>query len=453
MALVINSNIQSLNAQRNLNSAQMEQNEARERLSSGKRINSAADDAAGLAISNRMTSQINGLNQAVRNANDGVSLIQTAEGALDESTNILQRMRELSIQSANGTYDSGNRGSMNAEVQQLKAELDRISETTAFNGQNILDGSQGEISLQVGSESNQTISFEIDAMNSSSLGGNAGDIVGEATTNGIADLALFDAADGAHTLQVNDVDISDLSNGTTLNDKLDIINTDLEGKGAEASALVTVTADNVGDGKLIAGTSDLTLTVTDGNADTQTYNITDTDSLDELVAKINSDTTVDARIDEDGKLILSVEGATSLQVDDGSTGNGGSGFGTGQEGAGNATNFSLVFTDTSSDKSGVKIETGAANQADSDLLGINMQDDEGNIQGTTVTSTSTNTIQEGDLLINGVAVGAFTETGTAATTVDEAIKAINKVSDQTGVIAYESAGNTAQISLSSTTGW
>ncbi len=112
-----------------------------ERLSSGKRINSAKDDAAGSAIVSRLTSQVKGLNQAVRNANDGISLVQTAEGALSESTNILQRMRELSVQSANGTYTSGNRTTLNAETQQLVKELDRISSSTNFNGLNLLDGS------------------------------------------------------------------------------------------------------------------------------------------------------------------------------------------------------------------------------------------------------------------------------------------------------------------------
>src|SRR5690554_3702936 len=164
MAMVINSNIMSLNAQNQLTKSQNDLNTSMERLASGKRINSAADDAAGLAIANRMTSQVRGLDQAVRNANDGISLIQTAEGALEESTNILQRMRELSIQSANGTYSEGNRSTLNAEVKQLTAELNRISETTSFNGQKILDGSLGKTSLQVGSEANETISFQIQAM-------------------------------------------------------------------------------------------------------------------------------------------------------------------------------------------------------------------------------------------------------------------------------------------------
>ena len=188
MAMVINSNIQSLNAQRHLNNSLDAQNTATERLSSGLRINSAKDDAAGLAIANRMTSQVQGLNQAVRNANDGAALIQTAEGGLEETTNILQRMRELSIQSANGTYDTGNRDTLNAEVKQLKQEIDRISETTSFNGLNILDGKLGDIDLQVGENANQTITLELGSSSTKKLGaGSSPDVVGAQITGG-ADL-------------------------------------------------------------------------------------------------------------------------------------------------------------------------------------------------------------------------------------------------------------------------
>jgi flagellin len=141
-----------------------------QRLSSGLRINSAKDDAAGLAISDRMTSQIRGLNQAARNANDGISLAQTAEGALQESTNILQRMRELSVQSANDTNTSSDRSSLQAEVSQLISEMDRIATTTQFNGKNLLDGTLGTSSFQVGANANQTISLTIDGARASQLG-------------------------------------------------------------------------------------------------------------------------------------------------------------------------------------------------------------------------------------------------------------------------------------------
>ena len=164
--LTVNSNIASLNAQRNLQGSTNALTTAMERLSSGSRINSAKDDAAGLQISNRLTSQINGLNVAVRNANDGISIAQVAEGAMQESTNILQRMRELALQAANGSNSDDDKAALQKEVEQLQDELTRISETTAFGGRALFDGDFTDVAFQVGSESGQTISFsltEIDA--------------------------------------------------------------------------------------------------------------------------------------------------------------------------------------------------------------------------------------------------------------------------------------------------
>ncbi len=134
MALTVNTNIASLNTQRNLNNSSASLNTSLQRLSTGSRINSAKDDAAGLQIANRLTSQVNGLNVATKNANDGISLAQTAEGALQQSTNILQRMRDLSLQSANGSNSDSERTALNGEVKQLQKELDRISNTTTFGG-------------------------------------------------------------------------------------------------------------------------------------------------------------------------------------------------------------------------------------------------------------------------------------------------------------------------------
>jgi len=170
MALTINTNVMSLNAQRNLGKSQSALTKSMERLSSGLRINSAKDDAAGLAISDRMTSQIRGLNQAARNANDGISLAQTAEGALGESTNILQRMREISVQAANDTNTASDRSSLQDEMDQLLSEMDRISTTTQFNGKNLLDGSMTSANFQVGANAGQTISFSIGAAGASDLG-------------------------------------------------------------------------------------------------------------------------------------------------------------------------------------------------------------------------------------------------------------------------------------------
>ena len=173
MGLSINTNVMSLNAQRNLGQSQSALSKSMQRLSSGLRINSAKDDAAGLSISDRMTSQIRGLNQAARNSNDGISLAQTAEGALQETTNILQRMRELAVQSANDTNSASDRSSLQAEVNQLKQEMTRIAETTEFNGKKLLDGSLSNAQFQVGANANQTISFGINSARSADLGNNA----------------------------------------------------------------------------------------------------------------------------------------------------------------------------------------------------------------------------------------------------------------------------------------
>ena len=173
MALTINTNISSINAQRNLEKSQNDLTTSMERLSSGLRISSAKDDAAGLAISDRMTSQIRGLNQAIRNANDGISLAQTAEGALSEVTNILQRIRELAIQSANDTNSASDRASLQAEVSQLKQEITRIANTTEFNGKVLLDGTLSNAQFQVGANTDQTISFAITSAKATDLGSNA----------------------------------------------------------------------------------------------------------------------------------------------------------------------------------------------------------------------------------------------------------------------------------------
>jgi flagellin len=188
MSQVINTNIASLNAQRNLNRSQNDLQVALQRLSSGLRINSAKDDAAGLAISDRMTAQINGLNQAARNANDGISLSQTAEGALQSSGDLLQRIRELSVQSMNGSNTAGDRAALNTEVQTLTQELQRIATTTQFNGQNILDGTFGTVNFQVGANANQSIgissgNFQTNTFGNYRIGGLAA-----YTTGGIGDL-------------------------------------------------------------------------------------------------------------------------------------------------------------------------------------------------------------------------------------------------------------------------
>jgi flagellin len=171
MAQVINTNVASLNAQRNLNTSQSALATSLQRLSSGLRINSAKDDAAGLAISERFTTQIRGLNQATRNANDGISLAQTGEGALAEITSNLQRIRELAVQSANATNSASDRAALDLEVQQRIAEIDRTAAQTSFNGQKILDGTFGTASFQVGANVGETISVGLStSMRTSAIG-------------------------------------------------------------------------------------------------------------------------------------------------------------------------------------------------------------------------------------------------------------------------------------------
>ena len=158
MALTINTNVASLNAQRNLTTSSMDLATSLQRLSSGLRINSAKDDAAGLAISERMTTQVRGMNVAMRNANDGVSLAQTAEGSLDSVSNALQRIRELAVQSANATNSTSDRAALDAEAQQLKSEINRVATQTNFNGVKLLDGSFTNKTFQVGANAGETIS-------------------------------------------------------------------------------------------------------------------------------------------------------------------------------------------------------------------------------------------------------------------------------------------------------
>lgn len=202
MALTVNTNVASLNTQRNLNNAAGALNTTMQRLSTGSRINSAKDDAAGLQIANRLGSQVSGLNVAVKNSNDGISMAQTAEGALQQSTNILQRMRDLSLQAANGSNADSERTALNDEVTQLKKELDRISNTTTFGGRQLLDGNFGTTSFQVGAAANEMISVSIGEMSSDSLEGTYfqkafGTAGGAVTTSGTATVNIGTvAADG-----------------------------------------------------------------------------------------------------------------------------------------------------------------------------------------------------------------------------------------------------------------
>ena len=248
MALTINTNIASLNAQRNLTTSQGSLATSLQRLSSGLRINSAKDDAAGLAISERMTTQIRGLTQAARNANDGISLAQTTEGALVEIGNNLQRIRELAVQSANATNSQSDREALNAEVQQLIQEIDRVANQTTFNGTKLLDGSFTGALFQVGADSGQTINVDtvvdanVDVLGRSHFstdyaGAAASTISGAATAGTLsglqitvdadgdatttADVTTFDVPDVAYEVGATEIDIG-IAVSNAINAKMDV---------------------------------------------------------------------------------------------------------------------------------------------------------------------------------------------------------------------------------------
>lgn len=224
MALIINTNTSALTAQRNLTRAQSGLEKSIARLSTGLRINGAVDDAAGLAISDRLTSQIRGLNQAVRNANDGVSALQTADGSLNEVSNLMQRARELAVQSANDSNSSSDRASLNAEVSNILSELDRLAGTVQFNSRKLLDGTFKNAQFQLGANANETVSFSIGSVNTADLGAKV--LQGNAmSSTGFADLA------GASTLTINGISVT-----LTGKDSLDGVISAINNKSAETKA-------------------------------------------------------------------------------------------------------------------------------------------------------------------------------------------------------------------------
>jgi len=196
MALYVNTNVSSLNAQRQLNNSATSLDTSFKRLSSGFRINSASDDSAGMQISNRLTGQINGLNQGIRNANDGISLAQTAEGALDESTQMFQRIRTLAQQASNGSNTDEDRLAIQEEIRSLSSEVNRVAKDTTFGGQNLLDGSY-KANFQVGADAVQTIAFSM-----KNVGGSANTMSanGGFTVSGIAGIASAVTGKGLTTL-------------------------------------------------------------------------------------------------------------------------------------------------------------------------------------------------------------------------------------------------------------
>jgi flagellin len=313
MTLRINTNKESLNSLGSLQRNQGLLNKAFQRLSSGLRINSAADDAAGLAISQRFTSQVRGLNQAIRNANDGVSLTQTADAALGSSQDALQRIRELSVQAANGTLTDQDRQSIQAEVDQLTDELDRIGATTTFNGKKLLDGSGGSQSFQIGANPNETVSTPSIDVRSGSIGRAAittsGQIDasglqnGELSVNGIAIRGTTAADDTVSSAQNQG---SAIATAAAINDS-----TFLTGVTA------TVNATEVEGGAVGGGQLDSSNTLTINGTAITSVDVNPDDAGDELVEAINAasdETGVTASRNESGGIDLRAQDGRNIDI-------------------------------------------------------------------------------------------------------------------------------------------
>jgi flagellin len=279
MALSVITNTSSLNAQNNLSKSGSDLATSMERLSSGMRINSAKDDAAGLQISNRMTSQINGLGVAQRNANDGISMAQTAEGAMQASTDILQRMRELALQSANGSNSDDDRAALQKEVSALQTELTRIAETTSFGGQKLLDGSFGSKGFQVGADAGETITMSLRDVSADAIGGTGREnVTGALDATAVAGLLAEDADGNMGTVSFDYVDEDggdstidvDLSNAEDIDDIVSALNASLNGIGVTAAADTAGTGIAIGGSILNDETLDITAATGSGGAITAT---------------------------------------------------------------------------------------------------------------------------------------------------------------------------------------
>ncbi|MBB3168438.1 flagellin [Simiduia aestuariiviva] len=455
MPLVINTNVQSLNAQRQLVKSGNDLSQAMERLSSGKRINTAADDAAGLSISNRMTSQVRGLNQAIRNANDGISLIQTAEGALDETTNILQRIRELSIQSSNGIYDDSNRKTLDAEVQQLKQELDRIAETTSFNGQKLLNGSLGDVTLQVGSAAGEFIDLRVGELSTNTLGaaldaglsntsryydvvvaGPTGITSGDITINGVAVGGTSSADDSSSTSFAN---VSSIALAAAINNVSDI-------SGVEATVNATTMA---GASMAAAGGVTGTFTINGVTTASVTTSADGANTRSAIVSAINAialqtgvsavDTGEDATgirlVAEDGRNISIAASAAGLTGAE--TGLRLAAVPTGESlQIGSVTLLSVDGSDvTISGDASLTTATGFVAGAFSGELAQATSASHGGAD------TATTQLQAGDLVINGISIGGAKSTDDTASYQGKTgsaigiVASINRVSEATGVTA------------------
>ncbi|MCJ1888442.1 flagellin [Pseudomonas sp. LA21] len=431
MALTVNTNISSLNTQRNLSSSSNALGTSLQRLSTGSRINSAKDDAAGLQISNRLSNQISGLNVAVRNANDGISLAQTAEGALQQSTNILQRMRDLSLQSANGSNSETDRASLQKEVGQLQSELSRISDTTTFGGRKLLDGSFGTSSFQVGSNANETINVTLKSASANSLGMNYNDFTG-AAAGGVGTVSLAAGAVnavGADTLAITGSRGS-ASATVAANDSAKNIAQSINAQTGKTGVTADARTGVEISGLSAAGTYSFNLQGSNGTAVAITATATSTTDFADFADKINSvsgSTGIVAVADSSGKLRLTNEAGDDIKIT-GFAGNG----------AGNQTaSLKALDYDNNAVGAAVTLTEGAAATADANVVGVVRTSSSGSFSvtatGTTVTGTAgteTSTLKA----ISSVDISSQNGAQAAIAVIDAALESIDSQRADLGAV-------------------
>jgi len=450
MGLTINTNVMS--PQRNLGKSQGALAQSMERLSSGLRINSAKDDAAGLAISDRMTAQIRGLNQAVRNANDGISLAQTAEGAMQESTNILQRMRELAVQSANDTNTGSDRGSLQAEVSQLISELDRIATTTQFNGKNLLDGTFTSGNFHVGANANQSISVTIDGARATQIGSvvntasSTTRTITEATetnvsiANGTYDGVSGVASNGSNISLEGTSIVASSTYGTSATTGLTEGSAYAISQAINASNVngVSATADNTQIFTDLATENFLTVN-TDTDGDSLAYELkingstiysntfTDEDtsvSIDTIVSNINSkqaDTGVTAVKDSNGDLKLQASDGRDIIIEESADAT---------DAAGSNSDYASVFTSDTVDETDSAYKSTFSGkitlQSSSDIDIV----DSGDIMGMNTSLLSVDTTKS----ISTVNISTVTGANDAILAVDAALATVDSSRGELGAI-------------------
>ena len=432
MSMVIGTNISSLTAQRHLATSKNEMETAMERLASGSRINSSRDDAAGMSISGRMESQISGLNQGIRNANDGMALAQSAEGALDETTSILQRMRDLSVQASSATLTTSDRSSVQAEVTALTAELDRISSTTKFNNISLLSGTATGLNFQVGAGSGDIVALTIGSSSASDLGLSGGVASSTPGLNG-GRMATLNGVSG-NDIQINGFDWVENNNAAvtasvTVNNQYGASTTALTSTAAGVSEIInsgtathgaTATASNLVVGTVASGlvtATDLTI----GGA-----TISQSANLAELVTNINNEAS-------DAKARLNSAG-TGIELYNTTGENiiiGGTVTNTGLTAATNIGFLSLTNVDGSKTLM-TQGDNITSDGRDINAMGFNSRTSASVVVGTSV-STSTNIALTDDLTLNGIAIGPSTNNGqpSAANLATQ----LNTLTSQTNVLA------------------